>query len=76
MNHIYFPSQSKTPANLQELLQIFDKHKNLIDSSNDDDESRRNSDAVLNLVDAAACAIQSPALRIDAPVADNPPPYN
>ena len=50
MNHIYFPTQSKIPANLQELIQIFDKHKNLIDSSNDDDESRRNSDTVLKVL--------------------------
>ena len=50
MNHIYFPNQSKIPSTLKKLLKIFEKYKDLIDSSNDDDETRRNSDAVLGIL--------------------------
>jgi len=50
MDYLYFPLNSSLSQPLNKVLDIFDLHKNTINSFNDDNENRRNSDAVLRVL--------------------------
>ena len=50
MDYLYFPLNSSLSQPLNKVLDIFDLHKNTINSLNDDNENRRNSDAVLRVL--------------------------
>jgi len=50
MDHIFFPLDATPTESLNNVLNIFEHHKNTINSHYDDNEKRRNSDAVLKVL--------------------------
>jgi hypothetical protein len=50
MEYIYFPLNESIPENFNNLIEIFSSNHKIINSINDDNENRRNSDAVLKVL--------------------------